>query len=45
MPRDLHDDRPPFLDTWGQLYAAIVGYLFVLVGLFYAFTRAYQISP
>ena len=45
MPRDLHDDRPPFLDTWGQLYAAIVGYLFVLIGLFYAFTRAYQISP
>jgi len=45
MPRDLIDDKPPFLNTWGQLYAAIVGYLFFLIGLFYAFTRAYQISP
>jgi hypothetical protein len=45
MPRDLNDDRPPFLSTWGQLYAAIVGYLFFLIGLFYAFTRAYRISP
>ena len=45
MARDLNDDRPPFFDTWAQLYAAIIGYLFFLIGLFYAFTRAYQISP
>ena len=45
MSRDLQGDRPPFLRTWGQLYAAIVGYLFLLIGLFYAFTRAYQVSP
>ena len=45
MPRDLKDDRPPFFNTWGQLYAAIAAYLFVLIGLFYAFTRAYRISP
>lgn len=45
MPRDFNDDRPPVFNTWGQLYAAITGYLFLLIGLFYAFTRAYRISP
>ena len=45
MPRDPNYDKPPFLKTWGQLYAAIVGYLFFLIALFYAFTRSYQISP
>ena len=45
MPRDLQDDRPPILSSWTRLYAAIVAYLFFLIGLFYAFTRAYRISP
>ncbi len=45
MARDLNDDRPPFFNTWGQLYAAIAGYLFFLIALFYAFTRAYQFFP
>jgi hypothetical protein len=42
--RDLNDDRPPFFNTWRQLYAAIVVYLLLLIALFYAFTRTYQFS-
>jgi len=38
----LDEDKPPFLGTWKRLYAAVVGYLFFLILLFYAFTRAYQ---
>lgn len=45
MPHDLNEDQPPFMSTWGRLYAAIVAYLFFLIALFYAFTRTYQISP
>ena len=41
----LDGDKPPFFDTWGRLYAAVAGWLFFLIALFYAFTRAYQFSP
>ena len=36
------EDKPPFFETWGQVYAAVAGYLFLLILLFYAFTRSYQ---
>ena len=33
------DEEPaPIFGSWGRLYAAIVGYLFLLILLFYAFT-------
>lgn len=38
----LDEEKPPFLKTWERLYAAIVGYLFFLILLFYLFTRVYQ---
>lgn len=38
----LDEDQPPFLGTWGRLYAFVIGFLFFLILLFYAFTRAYQ---
>ena len=41
----LDEEKPPFLGTWARLYAAVVGYLFFLILLFYAFTRAYQFPP
>ena len=36
------EEPPPFLGTWPRLYAAIAGYLAVLITLFYLFTRAYR---
>ena len=41
----LDDDKPPFFETWPRLYAFVAGYLFFLIALFYAFTRAYQFLP
>ena len=38
------DGPPPFLGTWPRLYAAVVGYLALLITLFYLFTRAYRIT-
>ena len=45
MRQNWEDDKPPFLRTWRRLYAAVIGYLFLLILLFYAFTRAYQFPP
>jgi hypothetical protein len=36
------DGPPPFFGTWPRLYAAIVVYLFCVIALFYAFTRAFN---
>ena len=38
----LDGDKPPFFDTWPRLYAFVAGYLFFLIALFYAFTRAFD---
>ena len=32
------EEQAPIFGTWGRLYAAVVCYLFCLIGLFYAFT-------
>ena len=40
MPHD--DERPPILGSWGRLYAAVLGWLAVLVLLFYLLTAAYS---
>jgi hypothetical protein len=45
MPRRLEEDQPPFCSTWPRLYAFVAGWLFFLIALFYAFTRAYRFSP
>ncbi len=40
--RDVADDPPPFLGTWGRVYAAVLVYLFVIIAAAYLFTRAYR---
>jgi hypothetical protein len=37
-----HDEPPPFLGSWTRIYTAVVVYLAVLIGAFYAFTKAWQ---
>ena len=38
-----HDDeQAPVFGTWGRLYAAVVGYLVLLIFLFYAFTVTFS---
>lgn len=39
------EDRPPIFRTWRRLYAVVVAYLALLILLFYAFTKAYQLPP
>ncbi len=34
-------EPPPFLGTWKRVYAAVLVYLAVLIGVFYLFTRAF----
>ena len=36
----MNEDRPPFLGSWARIYAAVVIYLAVLIGLFDWFTRS-----
>jgi hypothetical protein len=40
--RDVPDEPPPFLGTWPRVYAAVIVYLFLLISLFYAFTRMFS---
>ena len=42
MPRDVPDDPPPFLKTWGRVYFAVLVYLGGVIFAFYLFTRAYR---
>ncbi len=37
----MSEEPPPLLGSWRRLYAAIVGYLALLIALFYVFTRVY----
>lgn len=36
------DEPPPFLGTWGRVYAAVLIYLACLISLFYVFTRMFS---
>jgi len=36
------DEPPPFLGTWGRVYAAVLIYLGVVIAVFYWFTRALE---
>jgi hypothetical protein len=35
------DEPPPVLRTWPRVYAFVVGYLAVLIFLFYLFTKRF----
>ncbi len=36
------DDRPPFWGSWGRIYAALAGYLALVIALFTWFTRSWN---
>lgn len=36
------DEKPPFLNTWGNVYVLVVGTLVVLIILFYLFTKHFE---
>jgi hypothetical protein len=38
----LPDEPPPFLGTWGRVYAAVAIYLAALISLFCWFTRTFN---
>jgi hypothetical protein len=40
-PRDAHDEPPPILGTWKNLYRFVLIYLAALIVLFWLFTRHY----
>ncbi len=45
MRESPEDEKPPLFATWRRLYLAVIGYLCLLILLFYTFTRAYQFPP
>jgi hypothetical protein len=36
------DEPPPFLHSWSRVYLAVILYLALLIGAFYAFTRLFS---
>lgn len=38
----MNDDRPPIFRTWGQVYAALIIYLVMVIALFDQFTRRFN---
>lgn len=40
--REVPDDPPPFLGTWGRVYLAVMIYLGIIIALCYGFTRALE---
>ena len=36
------DEPPPFLGRWPNVYRFVIGYLAVVITLFYLFTAAYR---
>jgi len=40
--RDVPDSPPPFLGSWGRVYAAVLVYLAGVILAAYWFTRAYR---
>ena len=41
-PREIPDEPPPFLGSWGRVYTAVIAYLAALISLCYVFTRAFS---
>jgi hypothetical protein len=40
--RRVSDEPPPFLRSWGHVYAAILGYLLLLILVLYGLTRHFH---
>jgi hypothetical protein len=43
--RETHDDPPPILGTWKNIYRFVLVYLAALILLFWWFTRHYAPGP
>ena len=41
---EIEEGAPPLFSTWGRLYGTVVGYLALLIFLFYLFTIAFRVS-
>ena len=41
--RMVEEGSPPVFATWNRLYAVVIGFLALLIFLFYIFTKAYQL--
>lgn len=37
-----HDEPPPFLGSWGRVYAAVLVYLVAIISLFAFFGRSFS---
>jgi hypothetical protein len=40
--RQVVEEPPPFLGTWARVYAAVLGYLALLITALYALTRFFS---
>ena len=40
---EVEEGSPPVFATWNRLYAVVIGFLALLIFLFYLFTKAYQL--
>ncbi len=40
--REMPDEPPPFLGTWGRVYTAVLASLALLIVIFYVFMRVFS---
>jgi hypothetical protein len=41
-PEHNQEEPPPILGAWSRLYAVVIGWIVILISLFYWFTRAWN---
>lgn len=39
--KQIQEEPPPFLGRWARVYAAVLGYLFLLITSLYVLTRVF----
>lgn len=42
MDNDQQEDKPPILKRWSYWYALVIGFLLLLIGFFYLFTKHFS---
>ncbi|HVI43348.1 MAG TPA: hypothetical protein VM802_00695 [Chitinophaga sp.] len=40
--KELHEEKPPLLPSWGYWYVLVVIWLLLLIVLFYLFTKTFS---
>lgn len=38
---ETQDEKPPFFQTWTQMYAFVLAFLVAMIGMLYWFSRAF----